>query len=74
MTNLVNLNLSCSKVTNAGLPAVRGLHGLQKLGLDTRHVSDVGLATITSTTRVAGGEVDRCPIRNTKVIDDSDSG
>lgn len=48
LTNLENLNLSFTLVTDNGLKKLSGLASLKSLNLDTRQITDSGLAALTS--------------------------
>lgn len=43
-----NLNLSFTEVTDDGLRKLSGLSSLKSLNLDVRHITDTGLAALTS--------------------------
>lgn len=48
LTNLENLNLSFTSVTDSGLKKLSGLTSLKSLNLDSRQITDAGLAVLTS--------------------------
>lgn len=48
LTNLENLNLSFTLVTDSGLKKLSGLTSLKSLNLDSRQITDAGLAVLTS--------------------------
>ena len=48
MKKLENLNLSFTSVSDRGLGRIAGLTSLTALNLDTRNVTDAGLAVLTS--------------------------
>lgn len=48
MKKLENLNLSFTRVSDRGLGRIAGLVSLTSLNLDTREVTDAGLAALTS--------------------------
>lgn len=48
LTNLENLNLSFTLVTDSSLRKLSGLTSLKSLNLDARQITDAGLAVLTS--------------------------
>ena len=65
LTELQELNLGRTKVTDAGLAQLEGMSKLVELTLDSTEVGDLGLARIEGLNRITTLSLDR-----TKVTDD----
>jgi Leucine-rich repeat (LRR) protein len=62
LTNLSNLNLDNTKVTNAGLVHLTGLTNLSSLNLRSTHVTDAGLAHLKGLTKLSGLDLSKTQV------------